>query len=132
MITIKGKVIRVVDGDTIDLLLDMGFDVWKRERVRLGPNFDAWESRHKDAEHKVKGLAAKEFVEDCLGDCYVSHAIWGRGPVVNFLSKEYDRGKYGRAIGDIEFLDWNGNVKSLINELRKNNHEKKDESENVS
>ena len=62
MYTYKITVDRVVDGDTIDANIDLGFDVSVKKRIRfMGVN--APESRTRDAEEKVKGLAAKERVK---------------------------------------------------------------------
>ena len=55
----KAKLVRVIDGDTIDVDIDLGFDVWlKRQRVRLA-GIDAPESRTRNKAEKVLGLAAK-------------------------------------------------------------------------
>ena len=58
MYTYKAKVTRVVDGDTVDALIDLGFDTHVKKRIRLY-GMDAWESRTRNKEEKVKGLAAK-------------------------------------------------------------------------
>ena len=52
------KLVRVVDGDTCDALIDLGFDVWIKSRIRFY-GVDTWESRTRNKEEKVKGLAAK-------------------------------------------------------------------------
>ena len=54
----KAKVIRVIDGDTLDAMIDLGFDTWVKKRIRLA-GIDAYESRTRDKEEKKKGLAAK-------------------------------------------------------------------------
>lgn len=92
------KVLRVVDGDTIDLTVDLGFDVWKKERIRLA-RVDAPEVRGVERE---AGLAAKKFVVDLL-EMY---------PVV-IVKTTKARGKYGRYIGEIEFEEIEG--KRVIN-----------------
>ena len=57
----NAKVTHVVDGDTIDLSIDLGFDIWYNSRVRfLG--IDTPESRTRDLEEKKRGLAAKDRV----------------------------------------------------------------------
>ena len=61
----KAKCERVVDGDTIDANIDLGFDTWKKIRIRL-VGVNAAESRTKDLEEKARGLAAKQFVIDIL------------------------------------------------------------------
>ena len=62
------EVVRVVDGDTVDILIDLGFDLTKKERVRLA-GIDTPESRTKDLEEKELGLEAKDFLERRLSEC---------------------------------------------------------------
>ena len=59
----KAKCERVVDGDTIDAIIDLGFDTWKKIRIRL-VGINAAESRTRDLEEKARGLAAKQYVKD--------------------------------------------------------------------
>ena len=60
------KIVRVVDGDTVDVDIDLGFDVWlRKQRIRLY-GVDTPESRTRDKEEKVYGLMAKEFVQKQL------------------------------------------------------------------
>lgn len=82
------EVVKVVDGDTIDIIIDLGFDLTKKERVRLA-GIDTPESRTKDLEEKELGLEAKEFLERRIADC---ENLW--------VSTEKD-GKYGRMLGTI-------------------------------
>lgn len=91
---------RWVDGDTVDVDIDLGFGVWlKDQRVRLyGVN--APESRTRDLEEKKLGLAAKDY---CKNFCK-------EGEVATLKTKSYDaKGKYGRILGEIwsvgEFAD---------------------------
>ena len=58
MYTYHATVDRVVDGDTVDALIDLGFDTHKKVRIRM-MGMDAWESRTRNKEEKKKGLAAK-------------------------------------------------------------------------
>ena len=82
---------RWVDGDTVDVDIDLGFDVvLKKQRVRLH-GIDAWESRTRDLEEE-KGLGAKEF---CKNFCK-------EGEPAILKTKTYDAsGKYGRILGEI-------------------------------
>tara|TARA_R110000737_G_scaffold80132_1_gene112249 strand:- start:7921 stop:8325 length:405 start_codon:yes stop_codon:yes gene_type:complete len=82
---------RVVDGDTIDVDIDLGFDiVLKNKRVRLA-GLDAPESRTSDKKEDYVG----EYVRDLLTDTL-------QAPVEAVLSfQEHKRGKYGRIIGDL-------------------------------
>lgn len=85
----KVKIIKVVDGDTVDVDIDLGFKVWlKNERVRLY-GIDTPESRTRDKEEKKYGLAAKTFLKNALkqGD-YIA-------------MKVHDRGKFGRILGEL-------------------------------
>ena len=86
------KVSRVVDGDTVDVDIDLGFGVWlHKERVRV-LGIDTPESRTRDKEEKKYGLAAKAFVKDFfrIGD-------------VILTTKKYDaKGKFGRILGDFK------------------------------
>lgn len=86
----RAKVERVVDGDTLDLLVDLGYEVWVKERVRLA-RIDAPEVRGVERE---SGLAAKEFVEKML-----------LLDEIDFITVKTTRhkGKYGRYIAEIEF-----------------------------
>ena len=61
----KCKVKRVVDGDTMDVILDLGFDVHHAVRVRLA-GIDTPESRTRDLDEKARGKLAKKFLENWL------------------------------------------------------------------
>ena len=86
------KVSRVIDGDTVDVDIDLGFGVWlHKERVRV-LGIDTPESRTRDKEEKKYGLAAKAFVKD----------FFRIGDVV-LTTKKYDaKGKFGRILGDFK------------------------------
>jgi micrococcal nuclease len=99
---------RVVDGDTVDCVLDLGLDVRVFERVRLW-GIDAPETRTKDLEEKEKGIAAKKFLEDKLD----------LAENVEFHSKVFLRGKYGRLLGDIYTDGENLNVTMLMENVVK-------------
>src|SRR5210317_692588 len=91
MFEYRCKVIRVVDGDTVDVDIDLGFGVWlKKERVRLY-GIDTPESRTRDLEEKKYGLAAKEFLTGMLDD---------EGGVVLKTHKDAE-GKFGRILGEL-------------------------------
>ena len=106
MYTYNAKVERVVDGDTVDALVDLGFDTWKRVRVRFY-GIDTYESRTKDLEEKEKGLLAKQRVIDILNENNNE-----------FVLKSHGVGKYGRCLGEI-FVTSLGETslqRTLINE----------------
>lgn len=87
----KATVDRVVDGDTIDVTLDLGFDISYRGRVRFH-GINAPESRTRDAVEKQAGLAAKRYVEDWVS------GLENRVIIQTSLD---DRGKFGRILGRI-------------------------------
>jgi micrococcal nuclease len=61
----KVDIVRVVDGDTVDVDIDLGFGVWlKKERVRI-MGIDTPESRTRDKTEKIFGMAAKERLKNC-------------------------------------------------------------------
>ena len=84
------KLVKVVDGDTCDALIDLGFDVWIKSRIRFY-GVDTWESRTRDLEEKAKGLAAKAYVKDLL-----ENSDEGKFSIIS-----HGRGKYGRVLGEI-------------------------------
>ena len=86
----KCKVVRVVDGDTVDVDIDLGFGVWlHKERVRI-IGMDTPESRTRDKEEKKYGLAAKAELKVLLDD-----------DDIKLVTKKYDaKGKFGRILGD--------------------------------
>ena len=91
MYNYKISLLRVVDGDTIDAEIDLGFDIKVKKRIRfMGMN--APESRTKDLEEKARGLAAKDRVKALLEGCK------------NIQLKSHGIGKFGRCLGEI-FLD---------------------------
>ena len=65
MYTYTATVTKVVDGDTIDALVDLGFDTWKQVRIRLN-GINTPESRTRDLEEKARGLAAKARLKEIL------------------------------------------------------------------
>ena len=96
---------RIIDGDTIDVDIDLGFDCWlHKQRIRLH-GIDTPESRTRDLEEKKYGLAAKAFVEKFIP----------LGSTALLNTKE--KGKYGRYLGDFKVKNqW------LCTELLKHRH----------
>ena len=86
------EVVKVVDGDTIDVVIDLGFDLSKKERVRLA-GIDTPESRTRDLDEKKLGLEAKE---------HLSTNLINAKQLI--ISTEKD-GKYGRMLGTIYIND---------------------------
>lgn len=94
----KVKVLRVVDGDTVDVDIDLGFGVWiHNERVRI-MGIDTPESRTRNEVEKLFGLAAKTRLEELLGETAVLKTQIDK-------SGEDARGKFGRVLGDFVVND---------------------------
>jgi len=87
----KAKVTRVVDGDTVDALIDCGFSVFRKERIRLY-GINAPESRTRDKEEKKRGLAAKARLKELVKQ--------GKNQVI--VQTQIDKkGKFGRLLGEL-------------------------------
>ena len=102
----RANLIKVVDGDTVDVDIDLGFGVWlKDERVRIA-GIDTPESRTSDKVEKLFGLAAKKRVQELLADKVV---------LKTFAAKDGEdmKGKFGRILGDF----YVGNDKKLLTEV---------------
>ena len=107
----KAKLDRVVDGDTVDALIDVGFDIWFKKRIRF-KGVDTWESRTRNLEEKKLGLAAKARTKELLEKVSSKSGY--------FRIKSYGLGKYGRVLADVFIMDkdgkqWNIN-ETLISE----------------
>ena len=87
------KINRVVDGDTIDVTIDLGFDLQKKERVRVA-GVDTPEKRTRDLEEKALGYDATNWLKDKL-----SEAISGADDLVIRTELVGGVGKYGRLLG---------------------------------
>ena len=83
------KLRKIVDGDTIDVDIDLGFGVWlKKQRIRM-MGIDTPESRPSDDEEKVFGLMAKQRLTNLIADAQV------------LKTYNDERGKYGRILGEV-------------------------------
>ena len=103
----KIKLDRVVDGDTIDAHIDLGFDVSVKKRIRfMGINTP--ESRTRDLEEKARGLAAKDRVKQLLEGADViqleSHGVGKYGRCLGELSIDVVDGKQGLTLVNINEL----------------------------
>ena len=87
MYTYKAKLDRVIDGDTVDANIDLGFDITIHKRIRLA-GIDTPESRTRDLEEKARGLEAKAKLIELLGNG-------------NFILESKEVGKYGRVLGTL-------------------------------
>ena len=101
----RAKLDRVVDGDTVDALIDVGFDIWFKKRIRF-KGVDTWESRTRNLEEKALGLKAKARTKELLEKVSSKSGY--------FRLKSYGLGKYGRVLCEIFIMDnegkqWNVN-----------------------
>ena len=101
----SAKIQWVVDGDSCDALIDLGFDTWVKKRIWFY-GVDTWESRTRNKEEKVKGLAAKAYVKDLL-----ENSDEGK-----FLLKSHGVGKYGRVLGELFVKGHESSVNELLKE----------------
>jgi len=95
----RAKLDRVVDGDTVDALIDVGFDIWFKKRIRF-MGLDTWESRTRDLEEKKLGKLAKERTRQLLEDVSSKSGY--------FRLKSHGLGKYGRVLGELFVMDKDG------------------------
>ena len=84
---------KVVDGDTIDVTIDLGFDLFKKERVRVA-GVDTPEKRTRNLEEKALGLDATEWIKD-----HLEGAIDGDDDLIIRTELDGGVGKYGRLLG---------------------------------
>ena len=107
----RAKLDRVVDGDTVDALIDVGFNIWFKKRIRF-KGVDTWESRTRNLEEKALGLKAKARTKELLEKVSSKSGY--------FRIRSYGLGKYGRVLADVFIMDkdgkqWNVN-ETLISE----------------
>ena len=96
----KATIIKIVDGDTVDVDIDLGFDVWvRRQRIRLF-GIDTPECRTRNKAEKAHGLLAKAYVQKAL--------IVGR----TYALTTKEKGKFGRFLG--EFKTGKGAITKLL------------------
>ena len=102
----KCKILRVVDGDTVDVDIDLGFGIWMhKERVRL-LGIDTPESRTRDKEEKKFGLLSKEYVK----------SRYPVGSMAILRTHKDKTGKFGRILGELVWED------STINKIMVDEH----------
>ena len=95
MWTYRAKVVKVIDGDTVDVDIDLGFGIWqKNERVRI-MGIDTPESRTRDKVEKKFGLASKAKLKSLLGKTGVLKTQVNK-------NGEDMKGKFGRILGDFQ------------------------------
>ena len=100
------KIVRVVDGDTVDVDIDIGFGVWMhKERIRHH-GIDTPESRTRDLEEKKYGLLAKEQVKFFLPE----------GTMQTLVTVKDKAGKFGRILGKFKIFDSKNDCETTIND----------------
>lgn len=94
----KCRIVKIVDGDTVDVDIDLGFGIWVRdERVRVH-GIDTPESRTRDKVEKKFGLASKRFVQETLK----------KGSIQTLVTEKHGdeaKGKFGRILGKFKVYD---------------------------
>ena len=107
MFEYKCKLVKVVDGDTVDVDIDLGFGVWlQNQRIRLY-GIDTPESRTSDAEEKKYGLAAKQRMQE-----------WLDGGNLKIVTHKDAKGKFGRILGEL----WYAGTHNINQKLIDNHH----------
>lgn len=92
MFEYRADILKILDGDTVDVDIDLGFGIWLRnERVRI-MGIDTPESRTRNLEEKKFGLAAKEHLKNLLGKKAILKT--------EVINGEDAKGKFGRILGD--------------------------------
>tara|TARA_R110000851_G_scaffold75832_2_gene167016 strand:- start:885 stop:1340 length:456 start_codon:yes stop_codon:yes gene_type:complete len=106
------KIVKVIDGDTADVDIDLGFGVWlKKQRIRFY-GIDTPESRTSDKEEKVYGIMAKDFVK--------SYIPKGSSQVLR--THKDGKGKYGRILGEFVVFDGATDRETTVNQLLIDTH----------
>jgi micrococcal nuclease len=104
MYTYQCNTIRVIDGNTVDAIIDLGFNVTIRQRIKLyGANVK--DIRSLDEAEKAKAVASKNRLSELLGNEFICETI---------LNK---RGKAGRIMGNLYTVDSQGNKNSVSEQL---------------
>ena len=103
----KCEVVKIIDGDTVDVILDLGFSILHKARVRLYA-IDTPESRTRNKDEKARGLLAKNFI--------VQNVNAAKECVIQTHLKD-SKGKFGRVLGTLITDDLNINEALIENDL---------------
>ena len=104
------KIIKVIDGDTVDVDIDLGFGIWLRnERVRLY-GIDTPESRTRDKVEKRYGLYAKDYLKSRLGK------------TSTLRTQKDGKGKFGRILGEFIIYDAETDAYRSVNQMMIEKH----------
>ena len=106
------KIVKIIDGDTGDVDIDLGFGVWlHKERIRLF-GIDTPESRTRDLEEKKYGLKAKEMVETFMPV----------GSIQTLITEKDKSGKFGRILGKFRVHEPHLDKWVILNDFMVDNH----------
>jgi len=104
------KIVKIIDGDTVDVDIDLGFGVWMhKERIRLY-GIDTPESRTRDLDEKKYGLIAKGWIEKFMPV----------GSMQTLITQKDKSGKFGRILGKFRVND--GSYDIILNDWMISNH----------
>ena len=104
------KIVKIIDGDTVDVDIDLGFGVWMhKERIRLY-GIDTPESRTRDLDEKKYGLIAKSWIEKFMP----------LGSTQTLITQKDKSGKFGRILGKFRVND--GSYDIILNDWMISNH----------
>tara|TARA_Y100000992_G_scaffold79926_1_gene50752 strand:- start:1381 stop:1806 length:426 start_codon:yes stop_codon:yes gene_type:complete len=104
------KIVKIIDGDTVDVDIDLGFGVWMhKERIRLY-GIDTPESRTRDLDEKKYGLIAKGWIERFMPV----------GSMQTLITQKDKSGKFGRILGKFRVND--GHYDIILNDWMISNH----------
>ena len=108
----KCKIVKIIDGDTVDVDIDLGFGVWlHKERIRLY-GIDTPESRTRDLEEKKYGLKAKKLVETFMPV----------GSIQTLITEKDKSGKFGRILGKFRVHEPHLDRYIILNDFMVDNH----------
>ena len=96
----KIELVRVLDGDTIDCKIDLGFSTWVHKRVRLA-GIDTPESRTRNREEKRFGIRSKQFLSHAIGTKVEHGPLIGSDTNKELTLQSHGVGKFGRVLGVI-------------------------------
>ena len=103
----KCKILRVIDGDTADVDIDLGFGVWlRKQRIRFA-GIDTPESRTRDLVEKKYGIAAKAYVQSHIPE----------GSDQTLVTVKDAKGKYGRILGKFWVYDSKQDAWRMLNDM---------------
>ena len=112
MFEYRCTILRVVDGDTVDVDIDLGFGVWlRKQRIRCF-GIDTPESRTRDKEEKKFGLLAKYYVERFLPV----------GSKATLVTEKDGKGKFGRILGKFKVFDSIEDKQAFLHEIMTRDH----------